>query len=76
VRPVAFRGYNSIFGSGQPEYIPLPVYIDRERNEVTSCWTFTFRERLRILFGARLFWSQLTFRGPLQPVKPSLDWKP
>jgi hypothetical protein len=71
--PIKFRLANVVYAEHQPEYIPLPAH--RSKNGiVTSCWKFTFRERLRILFGAHLYWSQMTFNQPLQPVQPSLDF--
>ena len=72
--PIKFEGYNVIYAENQPEYIPLPVYKDAD-GTVTSCWSFTFMERLKILLGAKLYWSQMTFNSPLQPICPSLDFK-
>jgi hypothetical protein len=71
MKPIKFNGYNVIYAENQPEYIPLPVYKDSE-GTVTSCWEFTFLERLKILFGAKLYWSQMTFNQPLQSVKPNV----
>lgn len=72
--PVEFEHQNCIFAKDQPQYIPLPAYRAQD-GRVTSCWTFTWLERLRILFGARLFWTQHTFNQSLQPVRPSLDFE-
>ena len=52
--PIKFKGYNVIYAENQPEYTPLPVYKDSE-GTVTSCWQFTFLERVKILFGAKLY---------------------
>jgi hypothetical protein len=71
MKPIKFKGYNVIYAENQPEYIPLPVYKDSE-GDVTSCWQFTLLERLKILFGAKLYWTQMTFNQPLQPVKPDI----
>jgi hypothetical protein len=73
--PVKFKGQNKTYAENQPEYIPLPVHEDKD-GTVTSCWQFSFIERLKILFGAKLFWQQLTFKRPLQPVKPSIGNNP
>ena len=69
MKPIKFKGYNVVYAENQPEYIPLPVYKDSE-GTVTSCWKFTLLERLKILFGSRLYWTQMTFNQPLQPVLP------
>ncbi len=75
MKPIEFPEQSMIIAKDQPEYIPLPAHI-ADDGQVTSCWAFTFRERVRILFGAKLYWTQLTFGKGLQPVKPDLDWKP
>lgn len=73
--PVTFKGQNVVYAENQPEYIPLPSHKD-EDGVVTSCWNFSLIERLRILFGAKLYWQQLTFNTSLQPVKPSVGINP
>ena len=70
-----FKEQNVVYAENQPEYIPLPVHKDSE-GIVTSCWKFSFMERLKVLFGARLYWQQLTFNTPLQPVSPSVGISP
>jgi hypothetical protein len=74
MKPVTFPSQNVVYAENQPEYIPLPAYRSKD-GHVTSCWKFSWRERLRILFGARLYWTQMTFNEPLQPVRPSLDFE-
>ena len=74
MKPVEFVGQNVIYAKDQPEYLPLPAHKTKD-GTVTSCWAFTFKERLRILFGANVYWSQMTFNSPLQPIYPSLDFK-
>lgn len=73
--PIEFPEQNTVYAKNQPEYIPLPAHKTTD-GKVTSCWNFTWGERLRILFGAKLYWSQLTFNQPLQPIRPSLDFEP
>lgn len=62
----------TVLAQDQPEYIPLPVahieYTDGVRSMI-SCYRLTLRERLRILFGGKVWWEQLTFGGSLQPQK-------
>jgi len=75
MKPISFPEQNVIYAKDQPDYIPLPAYRDYATGIVTSCWTFTLKERLRLLFGADLYWRQLTFNAPLQPIRPSLDFE-
>ena len=76
MKAIEFPEQTCIYAKDQPEYIPLPVHkrLGDETGQVTSCWQFTWKERLRILFGAKLYWRQLTFNNPLQPVRPSLNF--
>jgi hypothetical protein len=71
LKPIEFPEQTVIYAKDQPEYIPLPVH-KAEDGTVTSCWQFTWRERIKVLFGAKLFWSQMTFHQPLQPVMPNI----
>ena len=73
MKPIKFPQSNVVYAENQPEYIPLPAHKTKN-GIVTSCWKFSWKERLRILLGANLFWSQMSFNQPLQPVKPSLDF--
>jgi hypothetical protein len=74
MKPVKFPQHNMDYAEDQPEYLPLPVY-KTEDGRVTSCWQFTLWERIRIMFGANIYWQQLTFNKPLQPIKPSLNFE-
>ena len=71
--PIEFPEQTCVYAKDQPEYIPLPAHKTID-GQVTSCWKFNWKERILILFGARMYWRQLTFNQPLQPVRPSLDF--
>ena len=71
MEPTKFNGQNVVYAENQPEYIPLPAHKDAE-GTVTTCWRFSVKDRIRVLFGARLYWKQMTFNAPLQPVMPSI----
>ena len=58
------------FAKDQPEYIPLPAYIEPD-GCVTTRWHLTWKERLLIVVGGSLWLQVLTFHKPLQPVKLS-----
>lgn len=70
--PIAFEGQNVVYAKDQPEYLPLPAHQGID-GRVTTCWTLTLRERLKLLFTGRLWFQQLAFGHPLQPQLPSAD---
>lgn len=68
MKPIQFPEANITFGKDQPEYQPLPAFrANTPQGEVVTCWKFTFWERLRILFGGKLWLHLLTFNQPLTP---------
>ena len=71
--PVEFPGFNTTYAKDQPEYIPLPVFRFHD-GQVTSCWKFNWENRLRILFGGRVYLTQHTFNQPLQPQRLHMDF--
>jgi len=72
MKPIKFKEQNCILAEDQPQYQPLPVYR-AEDGQVISCWSLTFKERLRVLFSGKIWYSVLTFNKPLQPQLPSID---
>ncbi len=72
MKPIEFAEQTCIYAKDQPEYMPLPVHKTTE-GECTSCWALTLRERLKLLFTGRIYWTQLTFNHALQPIRPSID---
>ena len=68
MKPIEFEQSNVVFAKDQPEYLPLPAHRS-EDGCVSTCWQLTWRERLKVLIGGRLFLSLLTFNNPLQPLK-------
>ena len=69
MKPVPFPCQTHVYAKDQPEYLPLPVH-KTEDGICTSCWSLSWRERWKIMWTGRIWWSQLTFNGPLQPVHP------
>lgn len=65
---VEFPEQTAVFAHDQPEYLPLPAHV-REGfvGEITCCWKFTWRERLKLLWTGRIWHKVLTFNEPLQP---------
>lgn len=67
MHPIEFEQQNLVIAKDQPEYLPLPAYVDHATGEVTSCWGLSWRERLRVLLSGRVYLTLLTFGRPLQP---------
>lgn len=72
MKPIEFPQANVVFAKDQPEYQPLPAHRAPD-GTVTTCWSLSWRERLRVLVTGRIYFSQLTFNAPLQPQLPSVD---
>jgi hypothetical protein len=68
MKPVKFKGFNTVYAKDQPEYLPLPVYRSYG-GEVLSCWKMSWRERLVALLTGRVWLNLLTFNNPLQPQR-------
>jgi hypothetical protein len=73
VRPVEFPQQNTIFAKDQPEYLPLPAHVVKEpEGRVITCWELTSEECAEIFVTGRIWISQMTFGGQLQPQLPSV----
>ena len=75
MKPTEFAGANVVFAKDQPEYLPLPAYIDKSDpyGRATSCWKMDWRERIKALVFGRVYLQLLTFHQPLQPQILSID---
>ena len=73
MKPIRFKGSNALYAKDQVQYISLPSH-ETQDGEIISCWRFSFWDRARVLFGAKLWHHTLTFKHPLQPQKVSLDY--
>ena len=68
MEPKKFPGANTTFAKDQPEYKPLPAFVDKgPMGEVVTCWKLTFRERLRVLFKGEIWLVICSFHQPLSP---------
>jgi len=74
MKPIKFKKSNAEIAKNQDEYLTLPAEI-REDGEVISCWKFSFKERVQVLFGKNLYISMLTFKKPLQPLRPMIGYE-
>lgn len=69
MKPIKFEEVNIIFAEDQPEYTPLPAYRKQDDvDTVVTCWEFSFKERIKILFTGKLWVSMLNFHKPLTPI--------
>jgi len=72
MKPIEFPEQNCVYAENQKEeYLPLPAH-KKIGGEVISCWSLTWRERLRVLVTGKMWWSVLTFNQPLQPQLPQV----
>ena len=65
---IDFPGSNAVYAKTQPEYLPLPSHKTPD-GLVTSCWEPTFWECIRLMMGAKLWLTVMTFNKPLQPQR-------
>lgn len=71
MKPIDFPQANVTWAEHQPEYIPLPSYVDGR--ETITRWQLTWWERLAILFSGKFWLRQMNFRDRLQPQKPQIE---
>lgn len=73
MKAINFKGANVTFAENQKQYNPLPALTFRDDNtgKVITCWKLNFWERLRVLCTGKIWHSQMTFGGNLQPINKS-----
>ena len=64
-----------VIAKDQPEYLPLPAhrFAGDPQGRIAFCWQLTWRERLGVLLGGKLWHQVLTFNQPLQPQLLSVE---
>ena len=73
MNPIKFKEQNVVYAEDQPEYQPLPVYRKGgHQGELVSCWSLSFRERVKVLFSGKVWLAIWTFNRSLQPLKLSV----
>lgn len=76
MKAIKFKGHNMVLAEDQPQYTPLPVCCEcTSDGSMVSCFALSFWERMRVLFTGRMFFRQLTFGNPLQPIRPMVEWE-
>jgi hypothetical protein len=72
MKPVEFEEQNIIMGKDQPEYQPLPAFRD-PNGTIVSCWELSPEEIERVKETGCIWFSQLTFNRPMQPILLSTE---
>jgi hypothetical protein len=67
-----FPGTNVVYGANQPEYNPLPA-MKLPDGTVITCWELSDEEIETIQKTKCIYFSQLTFNSPLQPVRAQVE---
>lgn len=71
MEPIKFEQVNTILGADQPEYEPLPAYVNQTTREVETviCMNVSLEEAEQIMKTRKLWITQLTFTNPFQPIR-------
>lgn len=65
MKPLSFPEQSCVFAENQPEYIPLPAFVDPSpKGEVIFLMGLSFKERVKLLFTGKLWCCLLMFRNP------------
>ena len=67
-----FKEVNVTYAENQSEYHQIPVF-KKEDGEIICCWELSFKERLKVLFGGKIWHRILTFNHKLQPQLLEVD---
>lgn len=71
---VEFPEQSTVIAKDQPEYRPLPaLMVEDSTGTMITCWHFTLRDRLKVLFGGKLWCSVWTFDTAISPLYFSVD---
>lgn len=74
MKSVNFPEQTTVIAKDQKEYNPLPAHV--EGGVVTSCWEPDAEDIKRLAMYGKLYVSQLTFGGPLQPLTVQTVFNP
>lgn len=72
---IEFPEQTTIIAKNQPQYLPMPAWINVNRSDTPTvcCWKLSIRERLKVLISGKLWHTILTFRQPMQPQRLEVD---
>lgn len=66
--PIKFPEQTHVIAEDQPEYQPLPAFINHQ--QMITCWSLNWKERLKLLFTGKV-WLRI-LRNPNTLVEPQL----
>jgi hypothetical protein len=70
MEPIEFPQQNDVLAKNQPQYRPLPVHVGSKEDNfpMTTCFQLTPEELAEIAATGKLWYTQVTFGNPFQPV--------
>lgn len=70
MQPVEFPQQTDVLAKNQPQYIPLPVHVGSKDDgfPMTACFELSEEEKVEIAATGKLWYTQVTFGHPFQPV--------
>jgi hypothetical protein len=74
MKAITFPQVNLMLAEDQPEYETLPVHVVAEdpTTPMTCCLELSPEEVEEIVRTGRIYHTQLTFGGPVQPIRMSV----
>ena len=70
-----FPGHNVIVAKDQPEYQQLPAYHNKDNGTLTFCFELTKEEIDEVVSTGKIWFQQLTFNRPMNPIRLSTNQK-
>lgn len=69
MRAIEFEEQNLVLGKGQEDtYIPMPAYYNKDELSMAFCFELNKEEIDEIIATGKIWFKQLTFNKPFQPV--------
>ena len=73
MKAVKFKEQNIEMGKDQPQHETLPA-CRTDDGIIISCWKFTWKEKIKILFGKPIWLWQYTFNHGMNPISLDMDY--
>jgi len=74
MKPIKFKESNICIGENQPDYLPLPAFLDNEDVHVpmTMCFELSDEEKRQVAETGQIWITILTFGSPFHPIMDSV----
>lgn len=72
MKTVEFEGVNVRIAEDQEEYNTLPAFWNQKEGSLTYCFELSEAEIEHIKETKKVYFKQLTFGQPMQPINPSV----